>query len=214
MDIVEAYLESLIGDNKLLIFMKLPLEMRDLRSVRKRLVYKFLRSIYSLKQVGRLWNQKVITFLKTLGFNSLNVNSSILILTRSGEKILIIYVYIDNFFLASNNFKALQWLKNIITKEYNVKNLEEVCIIIGWQVTRNLEARTLKIDQSAFIQDLFKSENIIDYKSVNIPMKAGYFIKILEYNDYEEAEIKSNQRLIRNLIYLLYEPVQQTQFRS
>lgn len=130
-DIVGAYLESLIGDNELPIFMKPLLGMRDLWSVRKGLVYKLLKSIYGLKQSGRLWNQKVIIFLKILGFNPLNANPSILVSTRNGGGILIISVYVDDFLFASNNSKTLELLKITITKEYNVKDLEEVCIIIG-----------------------------------------------------------------------------------
>lgn len=41
-----------------------------------------------------------------------------------------------------------------------------------------------------------------DCNSVNIPMKAGCFIEMQEARDYEEAEIKPYQRLIRKLIYL------------
>ncbi len=130
-DIIRAYLESLMGDNELPIFMKLPPRMRDLRSVRKGLVCRLLKSIYGLKQSGRLWNQKVITFLKTLGFNPLNVDPSILVSTRDGGEILMISVYIDDFLLASNNSKPLQWLKIAITKKYNVKDLGEVRTIIG-----------------------------------------------------------------------------------
>ena len=40
MDIVGAYLESLIGDNKLPIFMKLPPGMKDFRSVRAGLLFR------------------------------------------------------------------------------------------------------------------------------------------------------------------------------
>lgn len=128
--------------------------------------------------------------MKTLGFNLFNADPGILVSTRDGGEILMISVYVDDFFLTSNNSKALQWLKITITKEYNMKDLGEVCTIIGWQVIRDLKAETLKIDQSAFIQDLLESENITDYNSVNIPMKAGCFIKMSEHNDYEEVEIK------------------------
>lgn len=37
-----------------------------------------------------------------------------------------ISVYIDNFLLALNNPNALFWLKDIIKKEYNIKNLGDV----------------------------------------------------------------------------------------
>ena len=122
---------------------------------------------------------------------------------KAEGKILMISIYVDNFLLTSNSSKALAWLKDSIAKKYNVKDLEEVKTIIGWQITRDLDTKTLKIDQSAFIHNLFKSENIANYNSVNIPMKARYFIDIQEPEDYKEAKIKSYQQLIAKLMYLL-----------
>lgn len=78
-DIVGAYLENLLGDNNLPIFMKLLFGMNTFRSIRKGLVVYLLRSIYGLGQSGRLWNQKMIAFCKSLGFRALNTDPSILI---------------------------------------------------------------------------------------------------------------------------------------
>lgn len=43
-----------------------------------------------------------------------------------------------------------------------------------------------------------------NFNSVNIPMKTSYFIKMTEYNNYEKAEIKPYQQLIKKLIYLSF----------
>lgn len=48
-NIIDAYWESLLGDNKLPIFMKLPLEINHLCQIREGLLYKLLKSLYSLK---------------------------------------------------------------------------------------------------------------------------------------------------------------------
>ncbi len=48
-DIVGAYLESLLNDNELPIFMKLPPGMHELRQIRKGLLCRLLRSLYGLK---------------------------------------------------------------------------------------------------------------------------------------------------------------------
>lgn len=104
----------------------------------------------------------------------------------------------------SNNSQALLWLTDAISKKYNIKDLKEVQIIIRWQVTRDHIARMLKIDQSAFIQDLIKIENMTDCNSINIPIKASYYIEMSEADNYEEVDIKKYQKLIGKLIYLLY----------
>lgn len=46
----------------------------------------------------------------------------------------------------SNNSKVLTWLKDFITKKYNIKDLRKVKSIIKQQITKNLNIGTLKID--------------------------------------------------------------------
>lgn len=77
-DIVGAYLKSLIDDNEFPIFMRLPPGMHQLRQIREGLC-RLLRSLYGLKQSGRLWNQNVTVFYKSIGFRQLNGDPSILI---------------------------------------------------------------------------------------------------------------------------------------
>lgn len=49
-------------------------------------------------------------------------------------------------------------------------------IIIGWRVICNLDARMLKIDQSAYIWELIEEEGLSNYNLTNIPIKASSFI--------------------------------------
>lgn len=70
-DIVGAYLESLLDDNEFPIYMKPP---PGIERMRKGLHCRLLRSLYGLKQSGRLWNQNVIAFYKRLGFRPLNAD--------------------------------------------------------------------------------------------------------------------------------------------
>lgn len=53
-NIIEAYLEKNLSNNKLLIFIKLSLKMYKLWHIRKTFFYKLLRSLYSLKQSEKL----------------------------------------------------------------------------------------------------------------------------------------------------------------
>ena len=53
-----------------------------------------------------------------------------------------------------------------------MKDLEEAKVIIGWEITRDVQARTLKINQKAYIQDLLESEKIIFYYPTVLSMKA------------------------------------------
>ena len=197
-DIVGAYLESLLDDNEFPIYMKPP---PGIERMRKGLYCRLLKSLYGLKQLGCLWNQNVISFYKRLGFRPLNADPSILIL-QTQDKITIVSVYVDDFMLASNNTTALEKLKIELANEYEVKDLGEARTIIGWNITRDLAKKTLKVDQSSFIRDLLEEEGLTDCNAPNIPMKAGSFIEMTETNGYEEADLVTYQRLVGKLMYL------------
>ena len=201
-DIVGAYLESNLSNNKFPIFMKLPPGMHQLRQVRERLFCRLLRSLYDLKQSGRLWNQNVITFFTSIGFRQLKRNPSILIRQSATGEISIVSVYIDDFLLASNTIKNLDELKAALSNAYDVKDLGEVKTIIGWQITRDPIAQTMKIDQSAFIRDLVMEENLSDCNANVVPMKAGSAIDMSDVDAYEEEDLHTYQRLIGKLMYL------------
>lgn len=87
----------------------------------------------NLKQFGKLWNWNIITFYKSIGFIQLNDDPSILIQkSKDGTKISIVSVYVDDFLLASNTMASFGALKQQLLKEYDIKDLGEVKIIIGW----------------------------------------------------------------------------------
>lgn len=178
-DIVGAYLESLLGDNELPIFMKLPPGMHHLRQIRKGFLCRLLRSLYGLKQSGRLWNQNVIAFYKRIGFVQLNGDPSILI-RRSENETSIVSVYVDDFLLALDKMDTLEVLKKSLSKEYDTKDLREVKTIIGWQIDRDIASGTMKISQSAFIRDLVIEEGLTECNANVIPMKAGSAIEMTE----------------------------------
>ena len=200
-DIVGAYLESLLDDNEFPIYMKLPPGMHQFRQVREGLLCRLLKSFYGLRQSGRLWNQNVIAFFKSLGFIQLNGDPSIL-MRKSKEETTLVSVYVDDFLLASNSTDTVETVKKELGNEYNVKDLGEVETIIGWQITRDPSTQTLKIDQSSFIRDLVIEESLTNCNSNIIPMKARSAIEMIEHDDYEDTEIKLYQYLIGNLIYL------------
>lgn len=63
----------------------------------------------------------------------------------------------------------------------------------------------MKINQSAFIQDLGIKERLTNYNTNVISMKAGSFIKIIDLEDYKEVDLYIYQWLIGKLIHLVYD---------
>ena len=108
-------------------------------------------------------------------------------------------IYIDNFLLISNIMRTLEFLKQLLAKKYDMKDISEVKTIIRWQITRNSTIGTIKINQSAFIRDLVIEEGFTDCNISIIPMKSGLSIEMLNSNDYKETNLYKYQQLIYKL---------------
>lgn len=73
-------------------------------------------------------------FLRSLGFETLNVNPSILIYQWSNGDIThvtLINVYVNDFLLVAKDQKLVNWIKKSLKGEYNIKNLDKVNTIIS-----------------------------------------------------------------------------------
>ena len=86
MDVIGAYLESALGQNEQPIYMEIP--QRCLAG-REGLVCKILKSLYGLKQAGRLWNKTIIKFFRKIGFTPTNADACILTIKWEGELIIV-----------------------------------------------------------------------------------------------------------------------------
>lgn len=60
----------------------------------------------------------------------LNTNLNIFNLDKFRKKIIIVSIYINDFLFRFNSPKALTWIKNAISNEYNVKDLKKIKTII------------------------------------------------------------------------------------
>lgn len=98
-------------------------------------------------------------------------------------------IYINDFLLVSNTMVTLDALKKLMATKYNIKNLSEVKTIIGWQVTKDMARRIIKINQTAFIKDLVIEEGLTNCNTNVIPMKAKSAIEMSKPNNYNKTNI-------------------------
>lgn len=89
-------------------------------------------------------------------------------------------------------------------KKFQMKDLGEAKIIIGWEIIRVMEAGMLKINQKRYIQDLLEARKMISYHATVFFIKAGSFIYINQADNDGPANFTIYQRLIEKIIYLAY----------
>ena len=164
MDVNTAYLN---GDLDVDIYMEQPEGF--IKRGQEDKVCKLNKALYGLKQSGRVWYQKIDTYLSSLGFKRTFADNCIYILTK-GKTIIIVTLYVDDFLIFSNNIEATTNLKRQLSKRFDMKDLGEAQYCLGIQIIRNRKEKTISINQTKYIENILKRFNIFDCKPIGIPL--------------------------------------------
>ena len=94
-------------------------------------VYKLLKSLYGLPQVGRNWNDLLNAFLKFLGYKPLSLDPCIFVLLEQGRIVSIFDVYVDDFVIGSDTILREIWIIERLRTKFKIKELGVPEIILG-----------------------------------------------------------------------------------
>lgn len=119
----------------------------------------------------------VIKFFQKLGFDITNRDFYMLIILYKIDFI-IIKTYINILLLRSRNYTALEWLKDQLIKKIQIKDLSEAKTIIRWKIIKDIESKTLKINEKEYIWDLLEVEKMTSCYIIIFSIKAESIISI------------------------------------
>ena len=110
-----------------------------IKSGQEHKVYKLVKSIYGLKQAGRVWYETISkTLQKKLGFQQLHSDAGVHVLCqREGDHEIILILYIDNLLLIGNSQPMIHSIKTQLKAVYQMKDLGAATSYLGIQITRD-----------------------------------------------------------------------------
>ena len=82
-------------------------------------VCKLMKSLYGLKQAGRMWHQKLDKELTSMGFSLIDSDNSIWVYTKEGIRI-IISVFVNDMTTAAKDKSSINWVKNELKKRFKL----------------------------------------------------------------------------------------------
>ena len=123
MDFDSAYLNAELDTT---IFMEAPPGLLKDRNK----VLKLNKSLYGLKQSGRLWNNMLHNYLEEKGFLRSNVDNCVYTLNSGNSKVILI-VWVDDLILASNDRKLLNNVKSEMKNNFSMKDLGKISYFLG-----------------------------------------------------------------------------------
>ncbi|GJZ80052.1 retrovirus-related pol polyprotein from transposon TNT 1-94 [Tanacetum coccineum] len=146
---------------------------------KEKMVCKLKKSIYGLKKASRSWYIKFNDTITSFGFEEIIVDRCIYH-KISGRKFILLVLYVDDIFLATNDFGLLHKTKEYLSKNFEMKDMGETSYVIGILIFRDIRIvskilhRALRIEESLRMQDSDKGkDNEVVGTSVNMTKEGG-----------------------------------------
>ena len=164
LDVDSAYLNGIMDKD---IYMTQPLGYVD--QSRPNAVCKLLKSLYGVKQAGKLWNDVAHTALVEEGY--IQSPSDPCIYTRTTEKgRIIIGLYVDDFIVAAPPVMVKEFIA-FMRSRFQIKELGQAEFIIGIHVI--IDETGISIDQGTYIQTFVNELGMGDSNPVHVPVSGG-----------------------------------------
>ena len=165
MDVCTAFLNGILEDE---IYMKQPEGFVEVGPEGRQLVCRLLKSLYGLKQAGRIWYQLLHDFLTRQNFTRCHKEYCIYI-QRDGDTVTIIVVYVDDLTIVGSSVAQVQKLKDALSREFKMKDLGEIKYLLKIEINRNREKRHMTLSQRKYVADLVHRFDMTDAGTVMTP---------------------------------------------
>ena len=134
-------------------------------------VFRLIKTIYGLKQSGRRWYQKFTDICeKHLRLTRCSVDQSVFY-RREGDLIIVIAVHVDDCTIAASNMSLVEEVKQVLGEHVEVSDLGESHWLLGIEIRRDREARTISLSQRAYLESIIRRFNFDELRPVSTPME-------------------------------------------
>ena len=167
MDVVTAYLYGSLDSD---IYMKIPegLKMPEAYKSKPREMFsiKLKRSLYGLKQSGRMWYNRLSEYLSKEGYKSNQISPCVFI-KRSKGGFTIIAVYVDDLNIIGN-IDEIEHTANLLKNEFEMKDLGITKFCLGLQIEHLSSG--IFVHQSNYTEKILKRFNMDKAHPLSSPM--------------------------------------------
>ena len=197
MDVKSAYLNSKIDCE---VFVEQPQGFRILNSDGKPLVLKLNRSLYGLKQSGRMWNSLLHSFLVGESFVRSDADNCVYTKHTESSKLIII-VWVDDIIIASSDSDDMDRIKQSLSRRFRMKDFGCIKSFLG--IDFEFVGQDVKMNQKKYTETILQRFKMDDCNPKQIPCDMN--TAKLEFDDDSEMlpDSKPYREIVGSLIYLM-----------
>ena len=187
MDVKSAYLHAEIDCD---VYIELPEGYK-----KKDIIWKLEKSLYGLKQSGRNWNQVIHKFFTEQKLIQSKVDPC-LYMCINDENVMIILIWVDDIIIAASYDDELIKLKEILKKQFKMKDLGYISNFLGIHFTQT--ENTVSLDQSSYLNRVLHKFDMIECKPRNTPCEKD--INAFYNNPNKPKAKQKSSKLFREIV--------------
>ena len=192
MDVKSAFLNGFIQEE---VYVEQPPGFENFE--KPNYVYKLKKALYGLKQAPRAWYERLSKFLLEKGFKRGKVDTTLFILIKN-KNILLVQIYVDDIIFGSTNETLCKYFSDLMQSEFEMSMMGELNFFLGLQIKQAKEGTF--VSQSKFCKELLKRFGMDNAKAMDTPMSTSCYLDKDEKG--KEIEVKKYRGMIGSLLYL------------
>ncbi|GJY43155.1 retrovirus-related pol polyprotein from transposon TNT 1-94 [Tanacetum coccineum] len=154
------------------------------------------KALYGLKQAPREWYNELYNFMVSKGFSKGSIDPT-LIITKKGEDILLVQIYVDDIIFGSTNPKLSKRFEKLRHIKFEMSMIGELKFFLGIQIHQSL--RGIFINQVKYAEKILKKHGVTSCDSVGTPMATKHLDANLSGTPVDQTKYRS---MVGALMYL------------
>jgi len=136
---------------------------------KEHMMWKFMKSLYSLKQTSRQWYLRFNDTIPSFRFKE-NTVDQLIYLKVSESKVIFLILYVEDVLLATNDLGLLYETKKFLSNNFEMKDMGERSYVIGIEIFCNRSQGLLGLSQKAYINKVLEKFGIEKCSTSLIPI--------------------------------------------
>ncbi|GJS35529.1 retrovirus-related pol polyprotein from transposon TNT 1-94 [Tanacetum coccineum] len=152
-------------------------------------------SIYAQTST-RAWYDELSNFLVSNGFSKGSIDPTLFI-TKHGEDILLVQIYVDDIIFGSTNPKLSKRFGKLMHSKFDMSMMGELKFFLGIQIHQS--PRGIFINQAKYAQEILKKHGMTSCDSIGTPMATKHLDADLSGTPVDQTKYRS---MVGALMYL------------
>ncbi|KAJ4714843.1 Retrovirus-related Pol polyprotein from transposon TNT 1-94 [Melia azedarach] len=141
-------------------------------------VCKLKKSLYGLKQSPRQWYKRFDSYMIEIGYTRSPYDCCVYYSKATNGSLIYLVLYVDDMLIAAENKSNVQKLKDLLSVEFEMKDLGAARKILGMEIYRDRSKKKLFLSQKGYIQKILSRFGMSTAKPINTPSAANAHLSV------------------------------------